>query len=270
MSEKNKKNKNKSDAPKKIAGILRAVAGKPHPKHFTSAVICAAGSSSRMGGNTTKQFLTLEGLPVIVRTLMAYEAADCIHEIIVVAKADEVSMYDGMKEQYGLSKLTKVIPGGETRQDSARLGSDEVDKRCKYIAVADGARCLITPEEINKVCHGAYEWSAASAGIPAFDTVKVVDKSCFIDETPDRARVWMAQTPQVFALPIYRAAAYVCRDEGVKATDDNSMVEHIKVPVKMIPCSRENIKITDPSDLIFAKAVLDARKAADAAEGTKS
>ncbi len=269
MSEQ-KQNKKKSEAPKKIAGVLRAIAGKPHPKNFTSAVICAAGSSSRMGGGTTKQFLMLDGLPVIVRTLQAYEAAECIHEIIVVAKADEVAMYEGMKEAYGITKLTKVVTGGETRQDSARLGSDEVDKRCKYIAVADGARCLITPEEINKVCHGAYEWSAASAGIPAFDTVKVVDKSCFIDETPDRARVWMAQTPQIFALPIYRAAAYVCRDEGIKATDDNSMVEHIKVPVKMIPCSRENIKITQPSDLIFAKAVLDARKAEKAAREDQS
>lgn len=258
MSEQNKK---KSDTQKKIAGVLRAIAGKPHPKNFTSAVICAAGSSSRMGGTTTKQFLALDGIPVIVRTLQAYEAAECIHEIIVVAKANEIEMYEGIKEQYGITKLTKVVAGGDTRQDSARLGSDEVDKRTKYIAVADGARCLITPEEINKVCHGAYEWGAASAGIPAYDTVKVVDKSCFIDETPDRARVWLAQTPQIFALPIYRAAAYVCRDEGVKATDDNAMVEHIKVPVKMIPCSRENIKITDPSDLIFAKAILDARAA---------
>ena len=264
------KTKVKEPVTHKIASFLRAVAGTPDPKNFTSVVICAAGSSTRFGGDTTKQFVELDGMPVVVRTLLAYEAASCVHEIIVVAKEDEIPLYDGIKERYGITKLTRVVKGGETRQDSARMGSDEVDKRCKYIAVADGARCLITPEEINKVCHGAYEWSAASAGIPAFDTVKVVDKSCFIDETPDRARVWMAQTPQVFALPIYRAAAYVCRDEGVKATDDNSMVEHIKVPVKMIPCSRENIKITDPSDLIFAKAVLDARKAADAAEGTKS
>lgn len=265
MSEK-KQNKKKSQAPKKIAGILRAIAGKPHPKNFTSAVICAAGSSSRMGGKTTKQFLELDGLPIIVRTLQAYEAAECIHEIIVVAKADEIPMYEELKDKYGFKKLSKVIAGGETRQDSARLGSDEVDKRAKYIAVADGARCLTTPQEINRVCHGAYEWGAASAGIPAYDTVKVIDKSRFIEETPDRSKVWMAQTPQVFALPIYRTAAYVCRDEGVKATDDNSMVEHIKMPVKMVLCSRENIKITAPSDLLFAKAILDTRKATEEAE----
>lgn len=258
MSEQTKK---KSDTPSKIAGVLRAIAGKPHPKNFTSVVICAAGSSTRMGGDTTKQFLELDGMPIILHTLLAYEATPCIHEIIVVAKADEVDMYESLKETYGLSKLTKVIPGGKTRQESARLGSDEVDKACKYIAIADGARCLITPEEIEKVCHGAYLWGAASAGIPAYDTVKIVDKSSFIEETPDRKMVWLAQTPQVFALSLYRAAAYVCRDEGIEATDDNAMAEHIKVPVKMIACSRENIKITEPVDLIFAKAILDARKA---------
>ena len=263
MSETTKKH----SATSTIAGGFRAIAGKPHPKNFTSVVICAAGSSTRMGGDTTKQFLELDGKPVIVHTLLAYEAAGCIQEIIVVAKADEVALYEDLAAQYGITKLTKVIPGGKTRQESARLGSDEVDKACKYIAVADGARCLITPEEIQKVCHGAYLWGAASAGIPATDTVKIVDKNNFIESTPNRNMVWLAQTPQVFALSLYRAAAYVCRDEGIEATDDNAMAEHIKVPVKMIPCSRENIKITQPGDLVFAKAVLEARKAATTTTG---
>ncbi len=252
---------------KKVAGILRAVAGTPDPKNFTSAVICAAGSSTRMSGDTTKQFLELDGISVVARTLMAYEAADTIHEIIVVAREDELPLYENFKETYGLSKLTHVVKGGETRQDSARMGSDEVDPRCKYVAVADAARCLITPEEIQKVCHAAYQWGAASAGIKATDTVKVVDTSAFIDSTPDRAYVWLAQTPQVFALNLYRTAAYVCRDEGFKATDDNQMAEHIRVPVKMVACSRENIKITEPDDLLFAYAILEARRRMQDGEG---
>ncbi len=258
--------KAKQPITKKISSILRAVAGTPDPKNFTTAVICAAGSSTRMGGDgsagSTKQFLALCGMPIVARTLQAYEAADTIHEIIVVAREDEIPLYDGFAETYGISKLTKVVAGGETRQDSARLGSDEVDERCKFVAVADAARCLITPEEIQKVCHAAYQWGAASAGIKATDTVKLVDTSAFIDSTPDRAYVWLAQTPQVFALHIYRAAAYVCRDEKFKATDDNQMAEHIRVPVKMVSCSRENIKITEPGDIIYATAVLDARKKA--------
>lgn len=265
---KEKKAKSESKTPKRpfahrLADVFRAVGGKPIPQNFTTVVVCAAGSSTRMGGDTTKQFLELDGIPVIVRTLQAYQAAECIHEIIVVAKKGEVSLYDGMKETYGLSKLTKVIPGGETRQESSRLGSDEIDKRAKYIAIADGARCLTTPEEINKVCHAAYSWEAASAAIPATDTVKVVDTSLFVESTPERDRVWLAQTPQVFRVPVYRAAAYACRDEGFKASDDNSMVEHLHIPVKMVQTSRENIKITEPFDLLVAHAVLEARKAAD-------
>lgn len=255
---------------KKIAGILRAVAGTPDPKNFTSAVICAAGSSTRMEklmGEPRKQFIELDGLPVVVRTLLAYEAADTIHEIIVVAREDELPLYQGFRESYGLTKLTKVIPGGATRQESARLGSDEVDPRCKFVAVGDAARCLTTPEEIQRVCHAAYQHGAASAGIKTADTVKVCDKSGFIESTPDRNYVWLAQTPQVFSITIYRTAAYVCRDEDVEATDDNAMAEYIRVPVKMVACSKENIKITEPSDVTFAEAILAMRrqKAAEAA-----
>ncbi len=245
---------------KKIASILRAVAGTKDPKNFTSAVICAAGSSTRMGGGTTKQFLELDGMPVVARTILAYEAADTIHEIIVVAKADELSLYECFAETYGLTKLTKIVVGGETRQDSARIGSDEVDERCRFVAIADAARCLITPAEIEKVCHAAYQWGAASAGVKATDSVKIVDTSAFVDSSTDRAYTWLAQTPQIFALNLYRAAAYVCRDEGFQATDDNQMAEHIRVPVKMVATSRENIKITEPDDLLFAYAVLEARK----------
>lgn len=257
------KTKVKEPVTHKIASFLRAVAGTPDPKNFTSVVICAAGSSTRFGGDTTKQFVELDGMPVVVRTLLAYEAAACIHEIIVVAKEDEIPLYDGIKERYGITKLTRVVKGGETRQDSARMGSDEVDKRCRFVAIADAARCLITPAEIDKVCHAAYQWNAASAGVKATDTVKIVDTSAFIDSTPDRAYVWMAQTPQIFALPLYRAAAYACRDEGFVATDDNQLAEHIRVPVKMVACSRENIKITEAGDLLFAHAVLEARKKAE-------
>ena len=264
--------KAKTPVTKKIAGILRAVAGTPDPKYYTTAVICAAGSSTRMtslmGSEVRKQFMMLEGMPVVARTLMAYEAANTIHEIIVVAREDEIPMYDGFRETYGLTKLTKVVKGGASRQESARLGSDEVNEKCRFIAVADAARCLITPEEIQRVCHAAYQWNAASAGIKATDTVKICDTSAFIDSTPDRSYVWMAQTPQVSALNLYRAAAYVARDEGFNATDDNSMLEHIRVPVKMVTCSRENIKITEPADVIFATAILEARKKA-AAEAVK-
>ena len=252
--------KSNEKAVNKIAGILRAIAGKPHPKNFTSAVIAAAGSSVRMGGDTTKQFMLIDGKPIVVHTLLAYEAAECIHEIVVVAKEDECALYDEIKTKYNITKLTKVVPGGATRQDSTRIGSDNVDKRAKFVAIADAARCLITPEEINKVCHAAYQWRAATAAIKATDTVKVGDRSGFIESTPDRKYTWQAQTPQVFATKLYRTAAYVCRDENFEATDDNQLLEHIRVPVKLVECSKENIKITNPSDIPYAEFVLRQRK----------
>ena len=261
--------KPKTPVTKKIAGILRAVAGTPDPKNFTSAVICAAGSSTRMEklmGEPRKQFMELGGLPVVARTLMAYEAANTIHEIIVVAREDELPLYEGFKETYGLSKLTKIVKGGATRQESARLGSDEVNEKCKYIAVADAARCLTTPDEIQRVCHAAYQYGAASAGVKTTDTVKICDKSAFIESTPEREYVWLAQTPQVFSVSIYRTAAYVSGDDSVEATDDNSMVEYIRMPVKMVACSRENIKITEPADVTFAEAILALRSKANAEE----
>ncbi len=244
----------------KMAGILRAIGGKPHPKNFTSAVICAAGSSTRMGGDTLKQFIELDGMPVVARTLLAYEQTDCIQEIIVVAREEDIPRYEAMKGTYGITKLTQVVRGGETRQESARLGSDVVDTRAKYIAIADAARCLTTPEEISKVCHAAYQWQAASAGVKVTDTVKVVDKSAFVEYTPDRPYVWLAQTPQVFSIAVYRAAAYACRDEKFVATDDNSMVEHLHIPVKMVATRRENIKITEQADLHYANVILEARR----------
>lgn len=273
MKEKKAKNENKGEKrpfTSRLADVFRAVGGHPTPHNFTSVVVCAAGSSTRMSGDTTKQFLELDGIPVVVRTLQAYQATDCIHEIIVVAKADEIPLYEGLKERYGLSKLTKVIPGGETRQESSRLGSDEIDERAKYIAIADAARCLTTPEEITRVCHAAYQWEAASAAIPSTDTVKVADTSGFVESTTERARTWQAQTPQVFRVPVYRAAAYACRDEGFEASDDNSMVEHLHIPVKLVKTGRENIKITEPIDLVIAHAVLEARREARKASDSET
>ncbi len=105
---------------------------------------------------------------------------------------------------------------------------------------------------------------AASAGVPATDTVKTVDTSRFVESTTERGRTWLAQTPQVFRVPIYRAAAYACRDEGFRASDDNAMVEHLHIPVRMVQTHKENIKITEPIDLVLAQAVLEARRAAAA------
>ena len=250
----------RQDIPHKIAEALRAIAGKTEKKYFTSAIILAAGSSSRMGAGLTKQFIELDGLPVVARTLIQFNRSSNIDEIIVVAKADEIQNYDDFAKQYNITKPFKAIEGGATRQESARKGVDAVSEKSKFIAIHDAARCLITEELIHNVCHGAYLHGGAILAIKAVDTVKIGTKSLFIESTPDRSMTWQAQTPQVFKVNAFRAATYVARDEGFEGTDDASLLEHIGIPVRLVEGSKENIKVTEPMDIYFAEAILRARK----------
>jgi len=244
--------------PRRIASVLKVATGKPDPKYFTSAVIVAAGSSTRMEGGS-KQMMMLAGMPVIAHTLRAFESAPCIHEIIVVAKKSEISIYDELKSQYGFKKIVSVIEGGTTRQESVRLGLDAVNPKSAFIAISDGARCLVTSEMITRVCRNAYLHGAATAATHATDTVKLGDKNAFVESTTDRKHTWLATTPQVFKINLYRAAAYTALEEKFEGTDDNSLVEHIEYPVKLVDCGRENIKITTPADIYLAEAILKYR-----------
>ena len=251
---------------KKISGVLRAISGSPHPKNFTSAVIAAAGSSVRFGGETTKQMTELCGVPMIVHTLRAFQKAECVHEIIIVAKKSELHEYASLCADHGITKVTRVVQGGYTRQESVLKGLDSVDKKSKYIAIADGARCLITPEQINTVCRAAYKYDAATAAHNTTDTVKIADSKGFIDSTTDRSTVWLAQTPQVFKTKLYRAAAYTALKKEFEATDDNSLVENIKHPIRLVECGTQNIKITEFEDMVFAEALLRQRELEESVE----
>ena len=258
----------RTDTPHKIAEALRALIGKTDKKYYTSAVILAAGSSTRMGEGKSKQFAELGGIPVVARTVSVFDKSEFINEIIVVAKESELKKYEGFAEAYGITTPFRVIAGGDTRQASARLGVDAVNDKSKFIAIHDAARCLITEEMIARVCHSAYLHEAAILAVKAVDTVKLGDKNAFIEETPDRKMTWQAQTPQVFKVNAFRAATYIARDENFEGTDDASLLEHIRIPVKLVEGSRENIKVTEPMDIYFAEAVLRAR--ADAEERRKA
>ena len=244
---------------KKIAGVLRAVSGSDHPKNFTSAIIAAAGLSERFGGTTTKQMTELCGCPVLLHTLRAYQNTECIHEIIIVAKRNEIPFWETVCKNHEMTKVTKIIPGGLTRQDSVLNGLDAVSEYSKFVAIADGARCLITPEQITAVCRAAYKYKAATAAHRSTDTVKIADKNGFIESTPDRDKIWLAQTPQVFKTKLFRAAAYTALKKGYKATDDNSLVENVKHPVRLVECGAQNIKITTQEDMIIAEGVIKSR-----------
>lgn len=245
---------------KKVSGILRAISGSPHPKNFTSAVIAAAGLSERFGGDVTKQMTTLCGVPVLVHTLRAFQSCDCIHEIVIVAKRSEIATWERLCRQYAFDKVSKIVPGGYTRQESVMNGLDAVHEKSKFIAIADGARCLVTEDQITAVCRAAYKYKAATAAHRSTDTVKVADSKGFIDHTADRDTVWFAQTPQVFKTKLYRSAAYTALKKGVVATDDNALVENIKCPIRLVECGTQNIKITTREDLCVAEAILLERR----------
>ena len=245
----------------RIADLVRAVLGKSTDNPKTSAIVLAAGSSTRMDNEIPKQLIEINDIPIMIRSLLAFENSECIEEIILVAPDEYVSYYRSLARSYKIKKLSAVTAGGATRNESAALGFKRVSSDAKFVAVHDAARCLVTPEIIERVCRSAYKYNAATAATRAIDTVKVSGKNKFIDHTENRARVWLAQTPQVFNADLYRAASFLAAESKLSPTDDNGLIENVHHKVRLVECGRNNIKITTPDDLVIAKAILDARDA---------
>lgn len=227
---------------------------------YTAAIIVAAGSSTRMGGGTSKQLLEVAGIPVLCRTLAAFRASAVIDEIVVVAREEDRAAVTELARKFGLTGGIpfSVVAGGATRALSVQNGFAAVSPKAKYVAIHDGARCLITPSEIERVCRAAYRHRAATAAHPVTDTVKLANSRGFIEKTIDRKKVWLVQTPQVFYADLYRAALANAGDT-VNITDDNALMEQIRYPVKPVECDRDNIKITTPDDIFRAVEILRKR-----------
>ena len=222
---------------------------------YVTAIIAAAGKGVRMGtaDGKTKQFMTVGGLPVIVRTLTAFEKCSAVDAVIVVSPEHETGLYSDVKQQYGISKLKSVVCGGSTRQQSVKNGVSVLPDETDYIVIHDGARCLVTPEMIVKVIEAASETGAAIAAARSVDTVKAADGDGNISETLDRDKIYLAQTPQVFLKSLYIKALENAPD-GV--TDDASICEASGTRVKLVDCGRQNIKLTVPEDIPVIEALL--------------
>lgn len=228
------------------------------PDSATAAVILAAGDSKRMG-NINKLFYQVGGIPVLAHTLIAYQKAPLIREIVVVAKPEDFGKIQELKRKYGISKLTQLANGGETRQESAKNGIEKLGKDVKYVAIADGARCLTTPTQITKVCLSAYRQMAACAAHKVTDTVKRATVMHNTTETIDRSDLWEMQTPQVFNTALYQAAMIRAEENKLTATDDATLIEGLGYRVHLIECGIGNIKITTVEDIPFAEAILSYR-----------
>ena len=220
-------------------------------------IIVAAGRSERMG-SLDKMFAPLAGRPLLAWTLAAFKKCDAIDGIVVVASTDSVSRVRGLVAEWRFDKVTAVVTGGATRQQSVRAGI-EAASDAAIVAVHDGARPLVTPEIIARGVALARETGAALCAVPARDTVKDVEGDPpVVAATPDRARAWLAQTPQVFDRQLLLDAH--ARAEA-DATDDSALVEAMGHRVRVYEGDYANIQLTPPEDLIVAEALLRARLA---------
>ena len=224
---------------------------------FCTAVVVAAGASSRMGKD--KLFLPLDGVPVLARTLTALNAADAVDELIVVTQPEKLEKVAAMKSQYGLNKLSKVVVGGASRTESALAGASEADPRAKIICIHDAVRPFVTPDIIADAVHYAVLYQSAAPAVPVKDTIKVASDGV-VSETPDRAQLFAVQTPQAFQADIIKAALSAALRDGVSYTDDCAAVEALGVKTYLCRGSEENIKLTTPADLPVAEAILKGRR----------
>lgn len=228
------------------------------PEAFVSAIIVAAGQSRRMGGDTSKQFILIDGVPVIARTLKAFEIAERIREVVIAARQEDISQMYALIQDYEITKVKQIITGGETRQESVFRAIAQVDENADFLAIHDGARPLIRPQEIDLAVSAAVEHGAAALGVPVKDTVKQVDADGKIVDTPERSTLWAVQTPQVFSRALYLRAAEQAGEAAAQLTDDCQLIERTGAPVYLVRGAYANLKITTPEDVFAAEGILRA------------
>lgn len=226
------------------------------PPHC-SAVIVAAGSSSRMGHD--KIMGSLGGIPVLVRTLRAFEESEYVDEIILVTRLEMIEHAAMLCDKYGISKISKVICGGKTRTESALCGVSETKKGAKLIAIHDGARPLVSQQLIKRVVYAARDNYSAVPAIKCTDTMKVVDSEGVVCGSVDRDSFMRIQTPQVFEASFIKGALTKAVKDGITLTDDCSAMDMMGIKTVTVEGEGSNIKLTTPFDMAVAEAILKGR-----------
>jgi 2-C-methyl-D-erythritol 4-phosphate cytidylyltransferase len=221
------------------------------------AIIVAGGKGTRFGGNRPKQFLEINGTPIVVHTLRQFERAQEVDAVVVVVPGEEVNAFRSVVEASNLEKVSQVVLGGDSRAQSVRRGLASIDT-ADLIAVHDAVRPLVTPAEIDQVVIAASNSGAAILVAPVADTIKEVDRNRIVNTAP-RAQLRRALTPQCFRFDILKRA-YADLEEieslGIDVTDDSFLVERLGVPVTIVDGSARNIKITTAEDLKLAEELL--------------
>jgi 2-C-methyl-D-erythritol 4-phosphate cytidylyltransferase len=222
------------------------------------AIVVAAGRGSRMGGGRAKQFREISGIPIIIHTLRRFELCPAVGETTVVLPDDAREEFLSLSESYGLRTLARAVAGGATRALSVWNGLQSLGQRDArdVVAVHDGVRPFVTPEEIERVVREAEESGAAILAAPAVDTIKEAERGTVL-RTHERSRLWHAQTPQCFRLGLLRRAYESALAEGrTEATDDSALVERLGTEVRIVEGGPHNIKVTTPRDFALAEILL--------------
>ncbi len=225
-----------------------------------TALIPAAGMGRRMGRAVAKQFLPLGDKPMLAHTLLAFQRASSVDEIIpILSKEDmEICLRD-IIEQYHITKVRTLVVGGKERQDSVLNGLQKLEKDASVVLVHDGVRPFVTTSMIKESIDIARKGDCVAVGVPLKDTIKEVDDKHMVRHTLERSRLWAIQTPQAFPVKVLRRAYEECYKRKIYCTDDASLVERSGGKVRVIMGSYENIKITTPEDLVLAEEILKRR-----------
>lgn len=225
---------------------------------FCTAIVPAAGTSQRMGGEN-KLFMNLAGAPVLMRTLCAIDKAELVDEIIVATQEELLLEVADFCSHCGLHKPVKVIRGGSTRTESVLAAALEANPKAELLAVHDGARPLVRPEDFDELIRLGCKTYAVAPAVPVADTIKVADMNGLVQSTPERKSLYAVQTPQVFQANLLRAALQAALTSGAELTDDCGAVERLGKEVYLTPGNPENIKITTPLDMTIAEGILKHR-----------
>jgi len=221
------------------------------------AIVVAAGKGTRLGGDRPKQFLELAGVPIIVHALRQFERCREISEVVTVLPAEETAGFESAVNRFNLKKVKRVIAGGATRAQSVRRGLESTPD-ANIIAIHDGVRPFVTPDEIDRVVQAAEQNEAAILTAPVSDTIKRIEANRIVETLP-RAELRRALTPQCFRFALIKRAYQdldALEAEGRDVTDDSLLIERLGIEVVSIEGSARNIKITTQEDLVIAESIL--------------
>lgn len=223
-----------------------------------TAIVLAAGKGTRMNSKIQKQFLEVEGKPVIYYSLKCFQESPLIRDIILVTGEESLSYCkEEIVKRFGFSKVKKVTAGGKERYDSVYAGLCACDNT-DYVLIHDGARPFVTEEILERTCFAVKETGACVVGMPAKDTIKISDRNKMVESTPAREKVWLVQTPQAFRYSLIKESYESIRCKDMNGITDDAMIveQESGVKVALVHGSYENLKITTPEDLIIAEAFL--------------